>query len=356
MAMRTANYSGLGQDVSRGPSESIWGQFPLEDMIQDPSSGLGANGYMFQDDFLGGGFGLTTNAEGNYAGDRGWGTNICSSGVIGGAADTTNLPLEGGILGTLPASTLEIVLAATGGGGFGFLDASSTTGKFRGKMGFECSLAVSSIAANSGGIFVGLVSNVSRVTGGAARLTAAAAANGLVNTNDFFGFYKPSVSGFTNNANPNKVLTGSLVNDFLVAYNVNAGTIQFPGSASNLWTLGTNTGTTGLVAATFTAGNFTTVSTMKVKLGWVFDPTPACPSLTATAAITSNQTVGSIYKPIIKFYVNGQLSSSFLVPADVQASSFPSNWMVPVIAHRWGSSGAGSAYFDWIRVAQLGTY
>jgi hypothetical protein len=357
MSVKSAQYMGpLSQDNGRGPSMSIWGDFNADDALQK-TSGLGSPMLVeFWEDFCGGQNVNTTNAVGSYVGDHGWGTWIDTGNLLGATADTTNLPLEGGVLASLPNSTSQTILSPVGGAGFGFLDASSTSGNFRGKMWFECSLAISSIAANSSGLFIGLCGKTSDVTGAAARLLSATAANGLIHTNDFFGFYKPVASGMTNNASPSKVLTGSLVSDFLVAYCVNGGTTQFPGSASNLWKLLSNTGSVPLVAATFTAGNFTTVATMKVKLGWVFDPTPSVPQLNATAAITSNQTVGTLYKGLITFYVNGQRSSAFLVPADVQASTFPSGWMSPVIGHVWGSSGAGTAYFDWIRVGQLGTY
>lgn len=373
MGAKNSQYaSPLVQDTSRGPSNSIWASCPIDDLKINGGGGLGTNGYIFEEEFMGGPGVNTTNATGVYTGDKSWGTWIDTGNKIGQTADTTNLPLEGGVLASLPNSTVQSILAAVGGGGFGFVNASSSTGVFRGKMWFEASIAISSIAANSSGLFLGLVDNTSSVAGAANRLLATTAANGLIGTNGFFGFYKPPVSGFTESATYSSganvgtastnsgALTGTLVNDFMLAYCVGGGTIQFPGSASNFYTMLTNGGVNsggvaqGLSAATFTNGAITTPSTMRVKLGWIFDPSPGLAGDSSPAAVTGQQVVGTLYKPTIQFFVNGQAFASFLVPTDIQNSKFPSTWMSPVFGHIWGSSGAGTAYVDFIRVAQIG--
>lgn len=364
------------QDTSRGPSGSIWADWDAQTAHDEAGGDMQQASYEFFDDFDYGVAALqnTVSAQGTAAttgsGSYGrWGYWMqSSSGLIGQAADYTNLPFEGGWLGLVSGASGSVIsLQALGGHGFGFVSASSSSGNFRGKMWFECSVALSSLVSTGNGLFIGLAGadggsgNTAISANG--KLISSTTASGLVNTNSFFGFYKPSASPLVNAANPSKTLTGSLFNDFLVAYNVAAGTIQFPGSASNLWTLLTNTGfnpTAGagtvLSPITFTAGAITTPASMKVKLGWVFDPTHTCSPLAATAAITSNQTVGTTYAGLLTFYVNGQRSGSFLINTDIQSSTFPSVWMNPVIAFQAGAGTAGIAYIDWVRCAQLGSY
>lgn len=308
--------------------------------------GIGTFGYLFQDDFMGAPNTFTTNAAGQWSQ---WGTWIDTSCTLGQQADTTNLPLEGGVIGMKGTGTSNktVLLAGDGASGFGFLDASSSTGKFRGKMWFEASVMFSNVSAATNAFFIGLCDTTTAPTSAGSVILNSTIANGLATTDGLFGFYKPG----TNAAGA----TGTLAADLAVAYNVAAGTVQFPGSASNLRNLCTNYGGGAIVPVTFTAGNITTPSTMRVKIGWVFDPTPANVPVFATAAVTANQTAGTLYRPTIKFFVNGNLAGAFLINTDIQASTFPSKWMVPVIAHAWGGSGAGVAYVDWIRIAQLGT-
>ncbi len=348
MAVKTNQYASMTtQDPGRGPSMSIWKDCPIEDLMQDAGGGF-KPGYFFQDDFTDSiNFNSTTGptrtilgrwtAQGN--------ASAATATAIGPSADTTNLPLEGGVLGLKAANAnKELVLGATNGG-FGFLDASTTAGNFRGKMWFEASVAFSSVASAQQAFFIGLCGLTTDPTVTANKVFSTSQI--LDTTNSIFGFYKPGTDadGFT----------GSIATDFAVAYNVNAGTVQYPGAVGTLKKLSTNYGPGALTAATFTAGNFTTVSTMKIKLGWVFDPTPSALQKAATAAVTTNQTVGTTYKATLRFFVNGQEAGAFLVPADIQATTFPSKWMVPLFAQAAVSASA-VAFVDWIRVAQLGTY
>jgi hypothetical protein len=350
MAVKTNQYaSPAAQDTGRGPSMSIWRDCPIEDFKQDLGGGL-KPGYFMEDDFL------VTNNVYSPSSEAVWGSYslIGATGtVIGQQADATNLPLEGGVLGLLVTggANRQAALSATGGG-FGFVDASSTTGKFRGKMWFEACLSVSDVTAAHMATFVGLAgcASSSTPTSASGTLINSTAASGLATTLPLFGFFKPTTDGTP---------TGFLTADFGVVYNVAGGAVQTPGGTSTLQRLSTNYGPSGgsvLTVPTFTSGNFTTPSTMKIKLGWKFDPTPAVDQLAATSAVTTNQTVGTVYKSTIKFYVNGQQAGAFLVPADIQASTFPSKWMQPTVAVAMTSTGSGILYLDWWRCAQLGTY
>lgn len=337
----------LTQDNSRGPSQSIWGDFDAQTAIEQAGGNFEAPIVHFWDDFTDSlNFNNTTGptrtilgrwtAQGNASG--------ATATAIGPSADTTNLPLEGGVLGLKAANAnKELVLGATNAG-FRFVDASSSSGNLQGKMWFECSLFLSAVASAQQAIFVGLCGLTTDPTVTANKLFSTSQI--LDTTNAIFGFYKPGTDadGFT----------GSIALDYAVAYNVPSGTVQYPGAVGNLKKLSTNFGPGALTAATFTAGAITTPSAMRLKLGWIFDPTAAVPSLNPTSAVTTNQTVGTPAKATITFYVNGQRASAFLVPADIQASTFPSKFMCPMIAQASVAAGA-IAYVDWIRVAQIGT-
>ncbi len=369
MAQQSVTYGNpFAQDTGRGPSASIWGSCPILALKENFGGDLSGVGSYFEDDFQYTPAVVTLNGQGTYG--QGWSTFFDTSGIAGSLADTTNLPLEGGVLGLKHGTTAKQMIMHAQGGGFGFVDASSTSGKFRGKMWFECSLAISSLATTNNKVFVGLAgcdAGASTPTAANGNLLAAAGVDGMMYTNSFFGFFKPTASPLVNNANcqlnggtaaTGKTITGTLLNDFAVCYaSLGGASIQFPGTSSNLLNLMANTGVTGsLVAPTFTTGNFTNTTTMKVKLGWIFDPTPGCIQLNSASAINTTQTVGTTYRAIITFYVNGQRSGAFLIPTDVQATVFPSVWMGPAIAIGYGAGAAGVLYVDWIRCAQLGTY
>src|SRR4051812_21310007 len=100
MAVKTVGYGYGGQtpvgtvDTARGPSAALWGDCPVAVLKEDPSKGT----YFF-DDFVDGCYNAAGN-NGEKALGR-WSAFVANSAsaVLGTPADTTNLPLEGGILG-----------------------------------------------------------------------------------------------------------------------------------------------------------------------------------------------------------------------------------------------------------------
>src|SRR5262252_4207721 len=111
MAVGSIVYSPtLSSDTNRGYSKSIWGSCPLE-AIKEGGTQVGV---LFEDDFLAFPTGLATNGE-RAAGQ--WNVFIGNNAgcKLGTSADTTNLPLEGGILGLTCGSNnnLSISLQAS---------------------------------------------------------------------------------------------------------------------------------------------------------------------------------------------------------------------------------------------------
>jgi hypothetical protein len=129
---------------------------------------------------------------------------------------------------------------------------------------------------------------------------------------------------------------------------VAGGTVQYP---TNLQTLSTTVTGAALTAYTTVANG---ASTGFIKLGMLFDPTAANPPIPAPASV-NGQIAGTVYRPVVQFFVNGQLAPTFLDAGLVQKSTFPTGWMSPVIAFGTQANSA-AAYVDWIRVAQLASF
>ena len=346
MGVKTSQYaSQTSQDVSRGPSQGVWFDCPIEDFLQGEGGGIGTAGMYFTEDFQDfPDFVLYNGERQNGKWDIWLGNN--SGAKIGTGADTTNLPLEGGVIGLLGGTTA--IDATMQGGVPGFRLISPASGfPFGQKLWFEARIAVSTVATASLDLFVGL----SDAGFGGTHITSAAStffsATNTLNTTTGIG----GLIGFWKRATSNPT-------DIAVAYNVNNGTVQLPGSTSTLQKMLVNSTfpgfTSGLTALTTT--NNIPVANAFVKLGMVFDPTPSCPQVIATSAVTSNQTVGTTYSARVRFFINGQVLPWFLNSADVQASTFPQTFMAPVIGYRSGGTNDGIGYCDWIRVAQLASY
>ena len=94
-----------------------------------------------------------------------------------------------------------------------------------------------------------------------------------------------------------------------------------------------------------------------VKIGMVYDPTPSKPALAAPSSPPSGQTAGTLYKPTIQFYVNGQLHPKFLNPGILQAATFPlTSVYSPVINYMNEAGATAPVYLDWVRFAQLASF
>lgn len=359
MAVNTANYvPQLSQDTGRLPSQGLWFDCPETDLIELGSGSPGSQGIAGFDDFnefpdsaaavLGQN---SYNAQIQMAGWDTWiGNN--SGALVGSLADTTNLPLEGGVIGIYGGSTAIDVTMAKGVQGIRMI--SPATGyPMQGKTWFECRIAVSTVTSAYLDLFVGLMDHG---YGGTNITSAASLAFSSTNTlktasgnGACMGFWKRATSNPT---------------DIAFAYNVNNGTVQLPGSTSTLQTMLVNSGFAPFATGTGGSGGLTVLSSTSgspnanafVKLGFKFDPTPACLQGIATSAVTTNQTAGTIYSQRVQVFVNGQRLGWFLTTADVQASTFPSTFLNPVIAYRSGGTGTGKAYIDWVKWASIATY
>ncbi len=351
MGVKTNQYQAqLTQDISRGPSSSIWGDCPVEELIQNGPAGVGPVGTYFFDDFDQLPAWALFNGERQIGKWQTWVGNN-SGAVIGDGADTTNLPEEGSILGITGGTTAIDVTMAAGAGTYRPI--SPATGfPFGGKIWYECRVAISTVATASLDLFTGFMD---RGDAAGTRITSAASL-GFSATNTIktatgnggcIGFWKRATTNPT---------------DWGVVYNVNNGTAQLPDSGvaatSGLQKILTNSGvaafSTGATALTSTNNN--PVANAFVKLGFIYDPTANCPTMTSIQATTSNQTKGNVYTARVRFFLNGQLLPYFLNTSDVQASTFPQTFMCPVIAYRSGGTNTGIGYVDWVRAAQLGTY
>ena len=314
MGVKTVDYSfGLSADTRRGPSTAIWGapgspNSFVEDFLQEPYLGT----YFF-DDFLDTGGLLTLNAPGAYGR---WATFAETTDPT-----ITDAAIQGGGW-TLGASTTAHrgVSLSTTAGAFQFV---TTAGVLQGRIAFECRVKLSSIAACTLDLFVGLMDNLPV----ASTVPITATGGSLSTTPGLIGFH--ARGGATNPG------------DFSVAYNIAGGTVQYPTGLTNL--VNTITGTAYAAAA-------------YVKLGFLYDPNPYAVKISTAA--TSGQTAGNTARPCIRFFVNGQPAAAFLQYADLTTGSannslFSPVALGPVIAFKQQSTTASiTASIDWIRVAQ----
>ncbi len=262
--------------------------------------------------------------------------------VLGTQADTTNLPCEGGILGMTAGSNNSLSISMAAGMSAFRLVSPATNYPLTKKLWFECSIALSTVVSGTFDLFVGLMDTGDAGT----RITSAAdlvfsTANTIKTASGMggcIGFWKRATT------NPS---------DVCIVHNVNNGTAQVLGGSTNIQKLSMNYGPGAMAAAVFTNGIPDVVGkstgTGFLKLGFVYDPN-AYPKAIATAL--TGQTAGAVVKPLIQFYVNGKVLPIFYDFNILQAATFPTSFMAPVIGFRTGASGAGVAYVDFIRVAQ----
>ena len=350
MGVKTNQYQQpLTQDVSRGASSSIWGSCPVEELLQNGPSGVGESGVIFWEDFQDVPDFVLFNGERQIGDWDAWVGNN-SGAIIGTAADTTNLPQEGGVLGLYGGSTAIDITMVAGMPNYRFI--SPATGfPFGQKLWFEARVAINSVTSAFMDLFVGLMDpgfGGSHITGAASLCFSAT--NTLKTTTGMGGCL-----GFWKRATTNPT-------DWAVAYNVNAGTVQLPdsgvGATKGLQKILTNSGVTGLGSGAVIMATTNNIPAAQVwnKLGFIYDPSDSCPTMTAVEATTANQTAGNTYTARVQFFLNGQRLPWFLNTADVQAATFPASFLCPVIGYRSGGTGTGIGYVDWVRAAQLGTY
>lgn len=328
MAVKTGQYaSPTTQDTSRGPSQSIWFDCPIEDFIQAFGGGIGTAGYSVQDDFCPIATPSSVAAAACTCGQ--WACWAASGSTFTDAAQ------EGGVV-TLNGTTANKSIILTSNAGMFRMVGASTNFSLYGKLWFECRLALGSVAASQQGVFVGLADNTGSQINSSDTTVIASGGNTLTTTKNLFGLF-------------NRTTTSPA--DFSAVYQPAAGTAVYP---TNLTTL-VNT-VTGANMAAWTAGT-DGKGTNYVKLGFTFDPTPGnTPKLISSAS--TGQTAGTLAQPLIEFFVNGQLAPAFLTRgANAQLTTFPVNcvWS-PVINYMNIAGGSAPIYLDWIRVAQLASF
>ena len=315
MAVNTIDYkANLAASTQRGPSESIWADCPVDSIIQDPSLGT----YFFDDFLMVGQPALNAaSSMGQYA---------CWADT---SSTLTDAGEDGGVLKVLNTSNPKQIVLSSNAGAFRMVSG-ATNFPLQGKLWFEARVALGSITTGVRDLFVGLCDNTTTQICSANNLVVGTAGNVLITTPNLFGFH------FRDTTNPT---------DVGLAFNVAGGTVQYP---TNLQTLSLTVAGAALAAyAAVTNG----AGTGFVKLGFIFDPNAAPVTISSAS---SGQTAGQTFKPLIKVFVNGQPAAAFLTSTNLQAATFPVGRMAPVLAFGTITNSA-AAYYDWIRVAQLGT-
>jgi hypothetical protein len=298
----------LSASTDRGPSRSIWGDCPVQEIIEQPDKGM----YFF-DDFLVTGQWATTNTTGQSMGQ--WGS-YGSTGSL-----HTPLSLEGGVVGlNSDAADESATIASTVGSA---RITTTSTLALNGKLWFECRVGFGTIAATKMDCFIGLADLL---------LSSDLMTNTLpISTTDDTLSTVPNLIGFHKKT--------SAPTEINFVYQLAGGTAVYPTGLTTLM----NTVTGAVLTAVSGATGF-------VKLGFVFDP--GAYSKTISTASTG-QTAGGIARPLITVYVNGLAAPAFLTSTNVQGNAFPTGFMGPVASCMQAGAGANTFYVDWIRMAQI---
>lgn len=328
MAVQTNQYlTPTSQDTSRGPSQSVWQQIPLEDIIG--GGGIGGGGLLIQDDFCPAPTpSNTTPAIGTFGQ---WACWMASGTTITDAIE------EGGVININGTTANKSAILTSNSGGFRFMGPSTAFVYSGGPFAMEMRIALGSVAASQQGIFFGVADNTGSQINSSDTTIIASGGNTLTTTKNIIGLF-------------NRTTTSPA--DWSVVYQPAAGTAVYP--------TGLTTIVNDITAANMKAYAASTIlgqGTNFVKLGMVFDPTPGNPSVAAPASPPSGQTAGTIYKPLFKFYVNGQLHSKFIAPVNAQAAAFPVNAVFsPVFNYMNIAAGTAPVYLDWLRFAQVQSF
>lgn len=328
MAVKTNQYfSDITQDTGRGPSQSIWGQFPTTLFLENAGGGgFGDVGTIIDDDFCPcPTISNTTPAIATFGKWAAW-----------GAAGTTltDGAQEGGVL-KINGGTANKSFIITSNAGWFRLVGASTAFTLYSRFACEMRIALGSVSASQQGVFFGLADNTSSQINSSDTTIIASGGDTLTTTKNLIGVF-------------NRTTTGPA--DFSAVFQPAAGTAVYP---TNLTTL-VNT-VTGSNMAAFAAGT-DGKGTGFVKIGFVFDPTPQNEPLLISSA-SSGQTAGNIAKPLIKFYVNGQRLPAFLTSTNLQAATFPAGAIFsPVFNYMNIAGGSAPVYLDWVRFGAFGTF
>ncbi len=300
-------------NTQRGPSQVIWGDCPVLDLIEDPTKGM----YFF-DDFMKTGAALMTSA---YAGSFGdWAVYGAAGALV---ADGQ---LEGGVLQFGSDGDNEGMQLLSSTGAFRFLTTSTLA--LNRKMWFECRFARSTITTDKADYFVGLMAPTLASGLPAAAQPITATDDTLMTAGDLFGFHSNTTSSVR--GGPTEIA---------LAFELTSGTINYP---TNMTTLMASSGNSVLTAGAF------------VKVGFIFDPNAASALITSA---TARQTAGTVRQKLLRVFINGLEVPTFLTSADIQnataTQAFPTAFMCPVLAVMNSDGSSNTMNVDWIRVAQL---
>lgn len=295
----------------RGPSYSIWADYPAAAVAQDPSLGM----HIF-DDFIKVGGWLSTNTAGGSMGD--W-ASYGSTGSL-----QTDGALEGGVISLGSDGDQESATIASLAGAFRITTTSTLA--LNNKLWFETRVAFGTIATTKMDAFVGLADKLTSSNIMVNTIPISTTDDTLSTVPNLIGFHKKS--GASTEIN--------------FVYQLAGGTAVYP---TNLTTLMNSVTGAVLVAQSGQTGF--------VKLGFLFDPT--APAVFISSASTG-QTAGVLARPLIKIFVNGLPAAAFLTSTNVQGTAFPTGFMGPVFSVMQTATGANQGLIDWIRVAQLGSF
>ncbi len=330
MSVKTNQYaSPTGQDTGRGPSNSIWADCPIADLIQGFGDGIGTSGYLVQDDFCP----VATPSNTTPAiGTLGQWACWFASGMT-----LTDGVEEGGVAKFDGTTTNKSSILTSNAGMFRFIGGSTAFNYTGGKFWMEFRIALGSVAASQQGVFIGLADNTSSQINSSDTTIIASGGNTLTTTKNLLGFF-------------NRTTTSPA--DWSVVYQPAAGTAVYP---TGLTTIVNDV--TGKNEVAYAASTDKGQGTGFVKIGMVFDPTGDKPAIAAPATPPAGQTAGTLYRPLIQFYVNGQLHPKFLSPGILQATTFPVNTVFCPVINYFNVAGATAPiYLDWCRFAQLASF
>lgn len=172
MAVNKVDYgTNFAEDLTRNPSQAIWGRCPTDRMQEDYTTG-----YYFFDDFTRTGLLTTPTITSQAYYNNGWKAFAQTTGTLVAGQNTA---LGEGLKGVTQATANNLVSLATLANPF-------LIAPGQGAFFFECRLNVSTVAANNAGLLVGLM-DLQTLTATSPLQTSQALATAI----NFVGFQTP---------------------------------------------------------------------------------------------------------------------------------------------------------------------
>lgn len=335
MAVNSADYSSpFSQDTSRGPSQSIWSQFQIADAQQDRGGGTGGGGIEVWDDFCP----VPSISTGAAIGTVGqWAAWLGSGSTLLDGVE------EGGVVKINGTTDDKAVILTSNAGAFRFMGASTAYTFNPAKFGMEFRIALGNVSTtNLHGIFIGLADNTSSQINSVDTTILAAGGTAFTSTKNIMGFYKAPTTASQ---------TGYSLADWGFAYQPASGTAVYPSALATLVTT-----VTGSAMSAYAASTDVGKGTGFVKIGMVYDPSPGLPAQVIPASPPTGMTAGNLAKPVLRFYVNGQLCGQFISRDVMAAATFPlTSVYSPVICYL-NQGASAPIYLDWVRFYQQASF